>query len=256
MTRKATGKDAATPTTRTTEETSPIVRGGATSLAEQIYESIKSEIVEHRLPPETILAESTLAERYGVSRPPTREALKRLETFRLVRAVPRVGYIVTGVNLRDFDEIFALRLNLEPMGVELAVPRLTDADLAKLEELARQSLDIPTQPRSEQGRLLASTNAQFHRKISSIAGNSHLERMVGVLIDEFDRFMPMLAYSDAIWFLRDQHQTLVETMRTGDAGTAGRLMCEQLCRDHAVMRDLILPESYTPDRGYHHYRDQ
>lgn len=238
----------------TSEAASAIVRDGTTSLAEQLYESIKSEIIEHRLPPETILAESTLAERYGVSRPPTREALKRLETFRLVRAVPRVGYIVAGVSLRDFDEIFSLRLNLEPLGVELAVPRLTEADLDRLEGFARQSLRVPTQLRSERGRLLAHSNAAFHREISSIAGNSRLERMVGMLIDEFDRYMLMLAYSDAVWLLLDQHQALVEAMRTGDAAAAARLMYEQLSRDHAVMRELLPPGRRAPDPGYGRYR--
>jgi len=99
--------------------TNALVRDGTTSLAQQLYDSVKREIVEHRLRPETILAETTLAEQYGVSRAPAREALKRLATFGFVRVVPRVGYIVSNVSVRDFDEIFALRLVLEPLAFDL-----------------------------------------------------------------------------------------------------------------------------------------
>jgi DNA-binding GntR family transcriptional regulator len=220
----------------------PIVRDGKTSLAEQLYESVKRDIVEHRLPPETILAEATLAERYAVSRAPAREALKRLATFGFVRVVHRVGYIVTGVSVRDFDEIFALRLVLEPRAVELAVPRLRDRDSARLEQLARQVLEIPASPPDERGGLIAQVNADFHREISRIAGNSRLERTISGLIDELERLMHMLAYSDAVSSLVNEHLTLLETMQSGDACAAAALMREQLANDYVTMRELILPD--------------
>jgi DNA-binding GntR family transcriptional regulator len=220
----------------------PIVRDGKTSLAEQLYESVKRDIVEHRLPPDTILAEATIAEHYGVSRAPARESLKRLATFGFVRVVHRVGYIVTGVSIRDFDEIFALRIVLEPLAVELAVPRLGDRDATRLDQLARQVLEIPAAPRDERGALVAQVNADFHREISRIAGNSRLEQTISALIDELERFMHMLAYSDAVSSLLNEHQTLLETMRRGEARAAATLMREQLANDYATMRELILPE--------------
>jgi DNA-binding GntR family transcriptional regulator len=221
---------------------SPLVRDGRTSLAQQLYDSVKREIVEHRLRPETILAEATLAEQYGVSRAPAREALKRLATVGFVRVVPRVGYIVSSVSIRDFDEIFALRLVLEPLAVELAMPRLGDDDAVRLEHLARRVWEIPARPRTERGALLAQVNADFHREISRIAGNSRLEQTIGGLIDELERFMHMLAYSDTVSSLMDEHMVLLETMKSGDAHAAASLMREQLANDHATMRQLILPE--------------
>jgi DNA-binding GntR family transcriptional regulator len=219
-----------------------ILRNGKTSLAEQVFRSIKRDIVEHRLPPETILAEATIAERYGVSRAPAREALKRLATFGFVRVVHRVGYIVTGVRVRDFDEIFALRLALEPLAVELAVPRMTDRQAAQLDRLARQVLEIPASPPDERGALTAQLNADFHREISRIADNSRLQRTIRGLIDELERFMHTLAYSDAVSSLLNQHLTLVETMRTGDPRAAAQLMRDQLANDYVVMRELILSD--------------
>jgi DNA-binding GntR family transcriptional regulator len=223
-----------------------VVRDGHTSLAEQLYQSVKRDIVEHRLPPETILTETTLAERYGVSRAPAREALKRLATLGFVRVVHRVGYIVTAISVCDFDEIFSLRLALEPLAVELAVPRLRDPDRSRLERLARQVLDISTFPSEERGALIAQLNADFHRDISRIAGNMRLARTIGGLIDELERFMHMLAYSDSVSSLLDEHLTLLEEMSTGHAHAAAQLMRKQLANDYATMRELILPHvSFT-----------
>jgi DNA-binding GntR family transcriptional regulator len=219
-----------------------VVRDGHTSLAEQLYQSVKRDIVEHRLPPETILTETTLADRYGVSRAPAREALKRLGALGFVRVVQRVGYIVTPISVRDFDEIFSLRLALEPLAVGLAVPSLHGRDSSRLEALAREVLEIPTSPAEDRGALVAQLNADFHREISRIAGNVRLARTIRELIDELERFMHLLAYSDDISSLLTEHLALVETMREGDAHAAATLMREQLANDHATMRQLILPD--------------
>lgn len=219
----------------------PVVRDGGTSLAEQLFASLKREIIEHRLSPETILAEATVAENYGVSRAPAREALKRLAMVGFVRVVPRVGYIVRGVSVRDFDEIFALRLALEPLAVELAVPRLADTDAARLEALARRVLEIPdSSPREEHGVLLTHVNAGFHREIARLTANLRLARTIGGLIDELERFMHLLAYSDSVSSLLDEHLTLVDTMRAGDATAAGSLMRDQLANDFTTIRGVLL----------------
>jgi DNA-binding GntR family transcriptional regulator len=211
------------------------------SLADQLFETIKREIVENRLPADAILAEATIASQHGVSRAPAREALKRLATLGFVRAVPRLGYIVTSVSIQDFDEIIALRLVLEPVAVELAVPRMAEADFERLETLARRVLEVPEEPRESHGALYAQLNAAFHREIARIAGNRRLEQVISGLIDELERLMHTLAYSGNVDFVLDQHLVLIELMRTGDATAAAQLMREQLRRDYEVMRGLARP---------------
>jgi DNA-binding GntR family transcriptional regulator len=218
------------------------VRDGQRSLAEQLYDSVKRDIVEHRLTPDTILTEAALAERYGVSRAPAREALKHLATVGFVRVVPRVGYIVTSVRVRDFDEIFALRLVLEPLAVELAVPQLHPEADARLEHLARRVVELGAS-RDAAPRLLAQVNAAFHHEIAALAGNSHLERMIGGLLDELERFMHMLALSDAVSTLLEEHLRLLGAIRRGDPASAGALMREQLLNDYTTMREVILRDA-------------
>lgn len=167
------------------------------------------------------------------------EALQRLCSSGFIRAVPRVGYIVTSVSLRDFDEIFAVRLVLEPLATELAVPRLSSAALSRLRELASAVLETPTHPPADLGTLFAQLNAAFHREIARIADNRRLERTIAALIDELERVMHMLAYADTLRSVLPEHSQLVDMMESGDAAAAARLMREQLLHDCEVMRDLM-----------------
>lgn len=212
--------------------------GRQSSLTDRLFESIKRDIVEYRLRPETILAEASVAAEHEISRAPAREALQRLASIGFVRAVPRVGYIVTSISVRDFDEVFAMRFALEPLAAELAVPRLTPESLAQLREMAQAVLDVPSHPHDERGDLLAKLNADFHREIARIAGNQRLERTITALLDELERLMHMFAYSERVVSTLNEHPALIATMEGGDANAARRLMLEQLEHDYLVMREL------------------
>jgi DNA-binding GntR family transcriptional regulator len=210
------------------------------NLADHVFQHVKREIVENRLAPDTILAEGPLAARFHVSRAPAREALKRLAELGFVRGVPRVGYIVSSVGVHDYDEIFQMRLVLEPLATELAVARLTDADIERLERSAAEvAVTLRIADRAERGERLAQVNSEFHREIASISGNQRLARTIGALIDELERVMRMLAYDPSVETVQDEHPSLVRVMCTGDAAGARRLMHEQLQHDYEVMRTLV-----------------
>ena len=210
------------------------------TLADALYQSLKRAIIENRLEPGTILSEQTIADRNSVSRAPAREALQRLTVNGFVTTRHRVGYLVTNVSVADMDEIFAMRLALEPLATELAVPRLTDPDLEILEELAGQVSRVAEAPIKDHGTLYTSLNADFHREIARIAGNRRLERIINTLIDELERVMLMLAYSSTIEQLLDQHFELLKVMRDGHPMAAAEVMRQQLARDFELMRTLVL----------------
>lgn len=209
------------------------------TLAEALYDSLKREIVENRVEPGTILTEHAIAARHSVSRTSAREALKRLVASGFVTARHRVGYLVTHVSVADLDEVFTLRLLLEPVATELAVPRLTKADLEILDRLASSVLRVAQAPIAEHGSLYSRLNADFHREIARASGNRRLQRTIASLIDELERVMHMLAYSSTVEAVLEEHTTLLRVMRSGDAPAAGRLMRDQLERDYSIMRDLV-----------------
>jgi DNA-binding GntR family transcriptional regulator len=213
---------------------------GEGNLAARVFETVKRDIVENRLQADEILAEGTLAERFEVSRAPAREALQRLAQLGFVRAVPRVGYIVTSVRVRDFDEIFQMRFALEPLATELATERLDDAACARLERLAAEVADVLDAPPAERASLLVQVNSAFHRAVAAASGNARLEQTISSLIDDLERVMHMLAGDPSLHTVSDEHPELVRTMKAGDPAAAGALMREQLRNDYEVMRDLAV----------------
>jgi DNA-binding GntR family transcriptional regulator len=215
-------------------------RSGTGNLTDRIYETVKRDILECRLQPDEILVEAALADRFQVSRAPAREALQRLTRTGLLRVVPRLGYIVTGISVRDFDEIFATRLVLEPLAVELATTRMTDDDAGRLEALALEVDEILAVEKEDIGSRLSSNNAAFHREVARVSGNRRLERVIGELIDELERVMRMLAYDPGVLTARHEHRSLVRTMRSGDSDAAAGRMREQLVHDRDLMRDLAV----------------
>ena len=219
-------------------------RGPATgrTLAETVFERLKREIVDNRLEPDSVLTELSVAASYSVSRAPAREALKRLAALGFVRPRARVGYMIANVSVADFDEVFAMRIALEPVATELAVAKMTDLDAAALQRLAEGvlNLDRGENHSNDRGRLVSKLNADFHREIARIGGNRRLEQAVGRLLDELERVMHMLAYSATVGELLEEHSDLLRVMRSGDAAAARDLMREQLMHDYNVMRRLVV----------------
>jgi DNA-binding GntR family transcriptional regulator len=209
------------------------------TLADGLYESLKRQIVENKIEPGTILTEHGIAALHSVSRAPAREALKRLVASGFASARRRVGYIVPHVSVADVDEVYALRLLLEPAATALAVPRLTEADVAVLDDLAAGILHVAAAPIEKHGALYSRLNAEFHREIARVSGNGRLERTITSLIDELERVMHMLAYSSTMASVLEEHTALMRVMRSRDAARAAALMRQQLEHDYGVMRALV-----------------
>src|SRR6187397_2530431 len=96
---------------------------------------LRDLILTGDLEPGSRLGEADLATRLQVSRTPIREALPRLAAEGLVELIPNRGARVVSWSTEDLEQIFEIRLRLEPYAVSLAVPRLTDDDLDELQEL-------------------------------------------------------------------------------------------------------------------------
>lgn len=103
------------------------------SLASKIYDEIRHRIMSGEMKSGDRLTERTLRERYGSSRTPIREALKMLERDGWLRAIPKKGTFVAGLEPEQIREIYQVRTAIEPAGVLLAVSRISTADIEALE---------------------------------------------------------------------------------------------------------------------------
>ncbi len=197
------------------------------SLTEQVYDSLKEDILRVRRRPGEIVLEPELAARYGVSKTPIREALRLLVQDRWVTVMPRKGYLVRPLGLDDVREVFSLRQMLEPELVREAAAR---GDRAAIEGL-RVHLEEQTAPDPD-GIEAALTSARlFHLAIAEMAGNARAVRILEGLLDEVKRLhylMPDVEGHITSTVELEAHERILAALLAGDAAQAASVMREHL----------------------------
>src|SRR5690348_14156306 len=111
------------------------------TLSEQIFSLVRDRIISGRIPVDTAIRQDALAAELGVSKIPLREALARLEQEGLLVSQANRGFFVRPLNADEVEEVYALRLKLEPDAVGEAAKVATDAD-RKAARAALDELDV------------------------------------------------------------------------------------------------------------------
>jgi DNA-binding GntR family transcriptional regulator len=140
-----------------------------------VCEELRRLIITGELEPRMRLVEDRLAARLGVSRNPVREALQTLASEGFVEVLPRRGAVVAEVTVEQAEELFDVRMALEPLAARLAAQRApaTAVDgLRAVLERARQATDVGDFD------LLATCNTDFHQLVVEISGNNYLGLLV------------------------------------------------------------------------------
>lgn len=146
------------------------------ALYEEVAELIRQRIFRRELEPGSWIDEVKLAQEYGISRTPLREALKVLAAEGLVTMKVRRGAYVTEVSERDLAEVYHLLSLLESDAAAVVAGRASDADLKELQAL-HADLAAATNDRD---RFFA-INERFHMRVLEIAGNRWRNQMVADL---------------------------------------------------------------------------
>lgn len=144
--------------------------------ADRIFTELEFDIVSGKLAMGTKLGEETLAARFGVSRGPLREALRRLEGGGLVVRLPHLGVRVVQLSTRDLAEIYEIREVLEGLAARLAAERMNDDELQGLRVLLDEHLALA----SHEGRIYpqAFGDEDIHYRIAMGAGSYLLKRLL------------------------------------------------------------------------------
>ncbi|SEO88801.1 DNA-binding transcriptional regulator, GntR family [Amycolatopsis saalfeldensis] len=153
-----------------TQVNTPMPAAGP-SLAEQAYLFVRDRLVMLDIKPGEPINEEWLGGSLGMGRTPIREALKRLESERLVVAYPRRGTFATDVNISDLAHISEVRRTLEPAATAAAAERATDEDRERLTAL-RERLDTG-QPAGNTE--LLRVDLELHRAVYACVHNPFLE---------------------------------------------------------------------------------
>lgn len=145
-----------------------------TTSEEFAYHEVRTEILTGRIPAGTRIIQSEIAAKLGVSVTPVREAMRRLQSEGLVNLTPHRGATVGELELSKAREIYQLRILLEPMSVERAVPHFTSENVQELESLCVQ-MDA-----ADNVSEFAALNQRFHEKLLDL-DNGWLSRIIQML---------------------------------------------------------------------------
>lgn len=214
------------------------------TLAEQVLEALRRAILEDQFPPGTELQEVALAESYGVSRGPIREALGRLSAEGLVTIRPRRGAVVTDLSKQEFLEAYQVREALEVLAVRLTVEKRDDALLSKLDDFIKEMDEADAA--ADINRFFE-LNSAFHREFIDASGNRRLQEVHAQVIGTMGRYRRRsLVLRGEIRPSIDEHRQIVAAVRAGDANEAARLLSHHI----SVPQDRLLElteEEFTKD---------
>jgi DNA-binding GntR family transcriptional regulator len=106
------------------------------ALSQQIANSLKEEILSGKFPPGVRIRQEDIAEQFGASRSPVREALRILEAEGLINLVAHTGAWISHLSLAECEEMYQLRERIEPLLLRLSIAHISDETISKLQELA------------------------------------------------------------------------------------------------------------------------
>ena len=210
-------------------------------LTDRAYERIKHDIITYAIAPGTEISEPQLCTHYRLGKAPVRMALIRLAHDGLVRAIPRRGYMVTPVTLKDIHDVFELRLMLEPAAARMAAGKVDAHRLRGLDDACRAGYQ-PNDAKSITRFLDA--NKAFHVAIAQATGNSRLANMTAQLHDQMTRLLHLgLGLRNRSQEMQHEHRALVKALARGDGETAERISREQIVAARNMVLSAIMTSS-------------
>ena len=203
------------------------------ALYQEVAERLRQRIFSHELPPGSWIDEQSIAEQYGISRTPLREALKVLASEGLVTLKPRRGCYVTEVSERDLDEVFNVMALLEGECARLSAARATDADLKRLRAL-HADLEKAAAEADIEG--FFDSNQAFHLALQEIANNRWLLQVIGDLrkVIRLSRHHSLFSEGRLEQSL-EEHRRLLEALLARDADAAAQHMHTHILSGRAAL---------------------
>ncbi len=195
-------------------------RDGTALVRDDVYRSLRADIIACRLPPGAELREGDLAQRFDVSKSPVRDALHRLEVERLVSVLPRRGYRITPISITDAREMLEFRSVVEQACAVKAADAASDAALRDLDQFRRFDA-VPSEDN------FVPYNRSFHQAINRLSGNRRMSEYSRDLGEQYDRLVrvsiSMTPPRDYDGFMRE-HCEIIDALQARDGRKAARLL--------------------------------
>lgn len=236
--------------------------------ADEVALILEDEIVSGALEPGIVLRQEQLSERFGVSRTPIREALRRLAALGLVTFVPNRGVRVQALSREELREAFMVRAELEGLATEIAASRITPEDLAALDEaerkfstltaeLRRRALDNGRQDPGLFGEWMRANHA-FHDVIYGVAQVPLIERVAKSARRTFmgQTIWTGRAELDELYAKNElQHRAIREALAAGSVAGARALAREHVLASGRLIEAVLEQVGGAPDASERRLRE-
>jgi DNA-binding GntR family transcriptional regulator len=200
-----------------------------------VTSELRSQILQGDIAAGSKLSQQSVAERFGVSRIPVRDALAVLAGEGLVQPTSNASAVVTGMSVAELQELYELREAIEPLATQLAVPNVGRADHLTM----RAQLQIMEEHADTRTWLAA--NADFHAAVYRHANRPRMIELVERLRRLTDRYL--YVHLDVIGqtdHLTSEHESILAAVEGGDTGLAAQLTREHLATSHDFILTYLL----------------
>lgn len=192
------------------------------NLGDEVYELVKTKIINHEIKPGDRIIDKNLAEQLGVSRSLVRQSLTILEKENLVESIPRSGFYVKDIQENDVEEIYEIRKILEKSATRKAVKRIPEKDIKKLDKIFKKAKEDLDKDKVEQ---FINADDKLHEVIINNCGNERLIKLINSYNDRitFYRVVDLSAIKRAkeAYF---EHLEIFEAVKQRDTNKAVELM--------------------------------
>ncbi|WP_255613367.1 GntR family transcriptional regulator [Pseudogemmobacter faecipullorum] len=209
-----------------------------------VYELLRDQILDLELPPGAIVDENQLAERFGMSRTPIREALVRLAAEGLIDTLPNRSTMVSNIDFPNLHTFFDALTLMYRVTTRLAAEYHQPEDLVAIRQY-QKAYELAVKDGDEIG--LVAANREFHYAIAEAGRNRYYLALFGRLLDEGRRILRLYYYGSGtgdypqIWF--DEHEAIVAAVAARDIEAADRI-----ARQHANQIVSQIQAAITRDR--------
>ena len=187
--------------------------------ATTVYNGLRKDILDISLKPGEMIGEVEIAERFGVSRTPTRDAIKALVSEGLLEVRPHIGTFVSLINIRKVADFVFIRNALETAVQKELCATFNPVYAMSLEKiLKRQAAIIDSEQTEETQWEFIQSDNQFHERIFEIAGRSGIWDVICSNGQHYSRFRTLLVkcQSDPLDTLYEQHRQIMDALVAHD----------------------------------------
>jgi DNA-binding GntR family transcriptional regulator len=195
----------------------------ANALVDELASKIRARIMSGDIPIGSQLRQAALAETFGVSRTPIREALRQLQNGGLIEVLPNRGAVVRVPVPWEVREAYEVRAELEALAATRSVSRASSDTIAELRRVNKAMLEKSTETTDAAATAQPAGNDAFHTIIYEASGNSHLARAIFEINERFPRNVSALVLADNPRH-RDEnfaeHERIIDALEAGDLEAA------------------------------------